>query len=289
MFLILRNNSLKKITAAILIILCVMAVNNCDNGQKSILLSYKFIQDTKLTYEQVLNREVTITENDSIIKNYTTSISADVIQKYSDILDDGSATITEMDTWYFETPSEMDSTMIEKKKMSRELKLKALPNGKVYDIIFTDEEDLASREYIKSIYEQGMPEFPSNKISPGESWTQSKEVVLADGTIMKPSTTYKFKEIKSKNGYNCAVIECEGTLVIPLTPDPKDTTMRTGVDKISTTGTIYFAIDEGITVLLQEHWVIDGQRMRLLKGKMTEYFVKVDTDSEYKLMEYIKP
>jgi len=280
---------LKKITATILIILGIIIMISCDQGQKSILLSYKFIPDTKLAYEQVLNREVTVSENDSIVKNYTTSISADVKQTISDILDDGSATITEMDTWYFETPSEEDSTKIEKKEMSREIKLKAQPNGKVYDIIFADEENAATREYIKSIYEQGMPEFPANKISPGESWTQSTEVVLSDGTIMKPSTTYKFKEIKLVNGYNCAVIECEGTLVIPLVPDPKDTTMRTGVDNIMTSSTIFFAYDEGITVLLKEHWVIDGKRTRLSEGKMKDYFVKVDTDSEYKLIEFVKP
>jgi len=65
--------------------------------------------------------------------------------------------------------------------------------------------------------------------------------------------------------------------------------MRTGVDNITTTGTIYFAIEEGMTVLLKEHWIIDGKRKRLYEGKMTEYLVKVDTESEYKLTEYVKP
>jgi len=280
---------LKKITAVFLIIIFICVIMSCDQGQKSILLSYKFFPDTKLAYEQIMHREVTVTENDSIIKNYTTSVKADVKQTISDILDDGSATINEIDTWYFETPSKEDSSKSEKKGMSRELKLKAQPNGKVYDIIFNEEQDVATREYIKSIYEQGMPEFPANKISPGESWTQSTKVVLPDGTTMQPSTTYIFKEIKREKGYNCAVIDCEGTLVIPLVTDPKDTTMRTGVDNITTTGTIYFAIEEGMTVLLKEHWIIDGKRKRLYEGKMTEYLVKVDTESEYKLTEYVKP
>jgi uncharacterized protein DUF6263 len=280
---------LKKVTAAFLIIIFICVIMSCDQGQKSILLSYKFFPDTKLAYEQIMHREVTVTENDSIIKNYTTSVKAVVNQTISDILEDGSATINEIDTWYFETPSKEDSSKIEKKEMSRELKLKAQPNGKVYDIIFNEEQDVATREYIKSIYEQGMPEFPANKISPGESWTQSTKVVLPDGTTMQPSTTYKFKEIKREKGYNCAVIDCEGTLVIPLVTDPKDTTMRTGVDNIMTTGTIYFAIEEGMTVLLKEHWIIDGKRKRLYEGKMTEYLVKVDTESEYVLTKYVKP
>ncbi len=280
---------MKIITAAILTIFCVIIITSCEQDQNSILLNYKFTQGTKLTYEQVLNRTVIVTENDSIIKDYTTSVTAKVSQDISDVLEDGSASINEIDTWYFETPSKDDSTKIEKKEMSRELILKAQPNGKVYDIIFTGEEDVASREYIKSIYEQGMPEFPSDEISPGESWTQSTEVTLADGTIMKPSTTYKFREYKIEKGYNCALIDCEGTLVIPLVPDPEDTTQRTGIDNIMTTGTIYFAYEEGMTVLLTEHWTINGKRKRLHEGEMAEYYIKVETESEYKLTEYVKP
>ena len=282
-------NRLKKITAAILILFCVSLIISCDQDQKNIMLSYKYISGTKLAYEQVLSRKVIVTENDSIIKDYTTSVTASVIQEISDVLDDGSATIKEIDTWYFETPSKDDSTKIEKKEMTRELMLKAQPNGKIYDIIFTDDEDVATKEYIKNIYEQGMPEFPSDKISPGQSWTQSTKVILADGTIMEPSTTYIFREFTKEKGYNCAVIDCEGTLVIPLVPDPNDTTMRTGIDNITTTGTIYFAYEEGMTVLLKEHWTINGKRKRLHEGKMAEYFVTVDTESEYRLTKYETP
>jgi len=264
--------------------LVIIVASGCDQGDKKVVLRYKYIPGLTLSYEQTFNRSVKVIEDDSVINDYSSDYRATIIQEITDIYDDGSTALTELDTWFYKVPSKEDTTVMEEHEFKRELKLKVRPDGKVLDIEFPDKESRSSVAYIKNIYEQGMPVFPSEEITPGYNWTQTTKVMLPNG-IMEASTTYKFQSIARESGYDCAIIECDGNLVIPVEEEPSDSLMRTGIDHIQTTGKLYFAFKEGIVVLQRERWIVDGDRTKKIRGVETDYKVALEIDTEFKLVE----
>jgi len=90
-----------------------------------------------------------------------------------------------------------------------------------------------------------MPVFPDEKISTGYTWTQKTPVDLPSGDTTTASMTYKIKGTTQKMGYNCAIIEYNGTVVLPLFRDPQDTTAFEMVDWIEMSGILYYGIDIG--------------------------------------------
>ena len=274
---------MKQLTACLIALMVAVALFGCIQGNKKISLRYKFEPGQKLTYEQVFKRSIQVIEGDSTVKDYSKEISAGIIQEITEIHEDGSATMIEIDTWEYEEPSKEDSTKMEKHEDERELTLHVQPNGRVIDIKFSEEESQRSIAYIKNFYEQGMPVFPDNEVTPGYSWTQAINVMLPDGA-MEASSTYLVRSLVREGGYDCAVIECNGNLIIPIETDPEDSTMRTGVDHIQTTGKLYFAYKEGIVVLQRERWVIDGNRSIIEKGEIKESKVAIEIDTEFRLI-----
>lgn len=259
-----------------------MLVVGCSQGDKQVVLRYKPKVGMTLNYEQDFRRSVKVTEADSIVKDYSTDYRATIVQEITEKFEDGSVALIEYDTWFYEAPSEEDSTVREKREFSRELRMKIRPDGKVLEIEFPDEESKSAIAYIKNIYEQGMPVFPTEEISPGYSWTQTTKVLLPDG-VMEASTTYRFRSLAREGGYDCAVVECNGNLVIPVEADPEDTLKRAGVDHIQTTGKLYFAYKEGMVVLQRERWVVDGDRVKVIDGKQVAYQVAIEVDTEFRL------
>ncbi|MBU8932423.1 MAG: hypothetical protein KOO62_00300 [candidate division Zixibacteria bacterium] len=276
---------LRRLTAYLPLVLWVaILVAGCSQGEKQVMLRYKQEAGMVLNYEQEFKRSVKVIEADSIIKEHSSEYYATISQEITELFDDGSAALTEKDIWFYDAPSKEDSTVMEKREFSRELRLKVRPDGKVLDIEFPDEESKSTIAYIKNIYEQGMPVFPSGEISPGYHWTQTTKVLLPDG-VMEASTTYRFKSLAREGGYDCAVIECSGNLVIPIQADPSDSLDRTGVDHIQTTGKVYFAYKEGLVVLQRERWVVDGDRTKIIEGKEVDYSVAIEVDTEFKLVQ----
>jgi hypothetical protein len=152
----------------------------------------------------------------------------------------------------------------------------------VLDVRFPEDEDYTSVQYIKNYYEQGMPVFPARELAPGDSWTQTTKVVLP-GEPMEASVSYKVTALVREAGYDCAVIECDGQLFIPIEPNPKDTVQRTGLDNIKSTGKLYFAYKEGMVVLQRERWVIDRHRKLILPDKTEEFREAVELDVDFAL------
>lgn len=276
---------LRKLTVFLSFLLCmIVIVLGCGQGDKKVVLRYGYEQGLTLNYEQSFKRSVKVIEDDSIIKDYSSDYRATIVQEITKIYDDGSAALTEIDTWFYKKPSGEDTTIMEEHEFKRKLKLKMRPDGKVLKVEFPDKESKSSISYIKNIYEQGMPVFPTEKISPDYSWTQTTNVKLPNGT-MEASTTYRFQSVVKKNGYDCAVIECDGNLIIPIEAEPDDSLMRTGVDQIQTTGKLYFAFKEGIVILQQEQWLINGDRTKNINGKKKNYKVDIRIDTEFKLVK----
>ncbi len=160
--------------------------------------------------------------------------------------------------------------------------LQVQPNGKVRDVKLSAGEDPTRIRYIRNYYEQGMPVFPAQEVAPGYSWTQTTKVILPEET-MEATMTYTVTSLVREAGYDCAIIECDGTMIIPIEPNPRDSVQISGLDRIKTTGLLYFAYREGMVVLQHERWVIDRNRRKTVSGETSEYKEEVELDIDYML------
>lgn len=273
-----------RITAILTASLLIIALSNCSQGDKAVTLKYKYTKGQYLRYEQISKRQAKVTEADSVVKEEAMTMKASIYQEVRDLFDDGTAYVLERDIWEYEMMSETDSSKMEMHEKVRELGLTVRPDGKILDIEFLTEENQIAVSYIKNYYEQGMPIFPSGEVSPGYSWTQTTTVVLPDET-MEASTTYKVKALVREAGYDCVVIESDGTVIIPIESTFDDTLTITGVDRTRSTGKLYFAYKEGLVVMQRERWIIEGQRHKATPSKGTDYQVSVEIDVEFMLKE----
>ena len=271
---------MKKITALTLVIL-LLVILSCSQGDKKIILAYKFTPGLSLQYEQVSKSSTKIFRADSLIKNYQTTYTVDITQNIKSVTDNV-AEILETDTWYYEKITEEDSTKTDTVNYTREMTILVEPNGRIVDFNYGKDIKPSSASYMKNYHEQGMPVFPSGEHAPGYSWTQQTTVVIPDET-MGASTTYKIKSLAREGGYDCAVIEYEGNLVIPIETNPDDSTQRKGIDRVETSGIIYFAYKEGFVVLQRERWVLDGDREKTIEGKIEKTKIASETDIDYTL------
>lgn len=277
---------MKRITACLLLVAVAVTATlvACQQGPKTITLRYKYEPGVTLTYDQTAKRNYKVMENDSLVRESSMSIEARVIQLIKSVNDDGSADVLETDQWFYDRPSKEDSTKMEKITEERRMLIQVKPDGDIVDVKFLDEVSFSSRAYLKNYLEQAMPVFPQGELSPGFSWTQSAKVMMPDES-MEASTTYRFKTLVREAGYDCAVIEYEGNLIIPILPEPGDSIQVSGVDNIKTTGKLFHAYKEGMVVLQRERWVVDGTRNVTKGGKTSHRSITMETDVDFSLSE----
>lgn len=277
---------MKRITALLVLLLVLAAAfTACNQGPKTITLRFKYAPGLKLEYEQDMKRNFRVVEADSVKEKGEMIYYAHVEQVVQEVRQDSSAIIREVDTWKYEVPSKEDTSVMEKREHERILLLTVRPNGDVLNVEFIDSEDKASESYIRHYLEQGMPVFPDGEVSPGFSWTQSAKVMMPEET-MEASTTYEVKSLVREAGFDCAVIEFDGNLIIPREAKADDESERSGVDHIRATGKMYFAWKEGLVVLQRERWVVNSEMHYVTKeGSEKSYRTEVESDVELKLID----
>lgn len=272
---------MKRLTATIIVTLAAAVfLAGCTQGDKKIMLRYKFEPGLKLSYEQMSKRTSKVIQADSTIKECSMTFDVKVEQLVKRVFRDSTAKIMEISSWKYEKPSEEDSSVTDTIEEVRELVLHVQPDGKVLDVQFSRGEHYTSVRYIKNYYEQGMPVFPPHEVSPGYTWTQTTKVVLP-GESMEASMTYKITSLVREAGYNCVVIECDGNMVIPIESHPQDSVQHSGLDRIKSNGLLYFAYKEGMVILQREQWLIDRYRRKIHDGKTDEHREEVELDIDY--------
>jgi len=271
---------LKRLTALILLSILVIS---CTESSKKIDLEFKYKPGMILEYEQDSKRKTEIYMTDSLVKNEVDESKATVRQEILEVVNDSTFKINEIDTWHYTKPNKDDSTQFDSVTYSREMDLLVLENGKIIDFTFKNEKEKAS-SYMKNYYEQGLPIFPSNSVQTGYSWTQTTSVVLPSET-MNASTTYTIKSFVRELGYDCAVIEYEGNLLIPIEPKKDDKTQRSGLDRIQTKGMIYFAYIEGIVIKQTEKWTTNGDRTQIIDDVWENYKFESNYDVNFILVK----
>jgi hypothetical protein len=275
---------LRKITATLpALVMCLILVS-CETGKKSIILQFNYSPGVSLLYDQTSKEAYEVTENSRVTKKNSTTMSATVEQSCRRVMPDSTAEILESDKWVYTAPNEKDSTVLDTIRESRDMVVYMKPNGKVVDLEFKSKIDSATANYIEQYYAQAMPVFPAGEVTQGSKWTQSTRVMV-DSTPTDAVTSYELASFAREQGYDCAVVNYSGNLIIPIKANPEDTTKRTGINRIQSTGTLYVAYKEGMVVLQKETWVVDGDRRRLRDGKWVESKVRMNMETLFSLKE----
>jgi hypothetical protein len=277
---------LRKITAALILLLAVLSLIVCEQGGKKVRLLFKYKPGMTLRYRQETKGTVRVFTGDSTIRDLTRQTITDVEHHVRRIIDDSTAEIVENKEYEFHTFNRIDSSRTDTVEQGKELVLYVAPNGKIVDLEVTGSTDTAYTEYLRNFYEQGMPVFPANPISQGYKWTQTYKVVL-EGEEMEASTTYEAKMFARERGYDCVVLDYDGNLILPIKTSATEGYKEHGVNRINTTGVMYFAYKEGFVVLQKERWVMDGDRTRMhASGKNEGYQIAVEYDVVFELTDY---
>ncbi|RKX23640.1 MAG: hypothetical protein DRP45_10025 [Candidatus Zixiibacteriota bacterium] len=276
--------------ALVAILACVvLIVAGCDKDDRRISMRFKFKPGMRLTYEEVDKGTLRRFENDSLTHDTYEEMTWDIEWYVRQIFDDQTAEIVDTKTWRCRSWDQKDTTVVDTSKSSktRPIVMYVQPDGGLVDMATDPEKSRYGLGYLKSYYEQCVPVFPKGDLTEGYSWTQTTKVVVQEGP-MEASTTYTVKSFARERGYDCVVIEYNGTVIVPLEPMCyKDSSkLISGVDNITASGHLYFAYKEGVIVMQTERWIKDGvRRVVLSKGDTVSRRVLREIDVHHFLLK----
>jgi hypothetical protein len=287
---------LRALTAILVILTAAVVLVTCTGDERKVSLRFKYEPGMKIRYHQETKGNWNAVMDDSTHERGKTSYWVDVVHTVLEVAPDGTATIRDSANYFRERFDWKDTAKVDTVAETRAATLMVEPNGRCADIIFPPDKDLSAVKWLKAYYDQGAAVYPEGEFSTGYSWTQTTNVLLPEEN-MKATTTYRVRSFAREGGYDCAVIEYEGTMIIPVEPHAYDSLQTRGYDHISNDGVIYHAYKEGVIVSQKEHWVIKGHRERLKldreAGKRTDeleqYVINSEANSRFELKELVVP
>ncbi len=273
-----------KLTATMAVGLLLLIAPGCSDKENTVTLKFKYEPGMRLVYKQVTKSNMRTTMGDSIVEKAAHTYHVDIVTNVLSKDNDGVAHLLDSSRWWWTAPAANNPGTVDTMHKTRVTKISIEPNGRHTDIRIPDA-DQSTATWIKNYYEQGMPIFPRGELPVGFSWSQSTSVLLPEEN-MDATTTYRIKSLVRERGHDCAVIEYDGTLVIPVQPRTKDTCTYSGWDKIDMTGITYFAHKEGIIVSERQNWTMEGHRTAVCSGGDEEqYIVRTESNVDYDLVD----
>ncbi len=260
------------ITAVVFALLTLLVVIfvSCSTAPTTFQLQVNYAPVGKIIkYTQESHRVGVVYKNEQKTRDIDLKVQGEITYTTQEMLPGGDAAILEENRWNWDEPAG-DSGQVKRITKDYAYRMQISPSGKVTNLKMVDAPSSAWEEYIRLYCEQGMPVFPDQKISPGYSWTQSVSVTLVDSSSANAATTYRVKGVARKMGYDCAIIEYTGNLVLPIFLDPGDTLKVTGVDRIEMSGIMYFAIETGIAVNSEEKRRVISERSYTKEGQVNK-------------------
>ena len=264
-------------------ILVVAAISSCSREPKAFMLRNLYGPPGKsATYKLTSHRVGTVTVDSNPAEALDSKMDGTIIYTAIDTLPEGAGIVKEEDRWAWDEKSaDSGKTVHQTKDYAYTLKYAA--NGKVLDFQIIGGSTVGWTSYARNFYEQGTSVFPDQAITIGYSWTQTIPVTLADGKTDTATTVYRVKGVAQKIGYNCAIIEYRGNLILPIMLDPADSMATQGIDRIEMNGLLYFAIKEGTAVSSDERRRLNSQRSSIKAGKLVNRKVEAEDDISYSM------
>jgi|WetSurMetagenome_2_1015567.scaffolds.fasta_scaffold163443_2 hypothetical protein len=254
--------------AAIPVILVLVVSSSCSRAPETFTLRNLYTPVGKsLTYKFALKRVGSATVDSTSTQAIDNKMDGVVIYTFVDTLPGGIGLVREDNHWTW-IEKTADSGKTAPKSQDYAYTMKYAGNGKLLDLKVVDGSSPTWDKYVRNFYEQGTPVFPDTPITVGYSWTQTYPVVLADNKTDTAETIYRVKGRAQKLGYDCAIIEYRGNLVLPIILDPADTTATQGLDRIDLNGIMYFAIKNGMAISSDERRRLNTHRSFMKAGKL---------------------
>jgi len=260
-----------------LIVLFSLIAAGCGSGQKEVKLLYKFNPDNIYSYDYNGVIEYSAYEAGNLVARSDSVLNISYRQRTVEMIDTGKAKIAFEYTLKNPTGEQLQT-------WSSEFIMNT--NGQI-----SYGEDTASsaapqlsENYSRQMLEQAAPMFPAEKITRGFVWSHTVKVLQENG-MTDATTNYKVTGFANENGYECAVINYSGTMIIPLEGQclTGDILISQGTDQIKLSGTMHFAYEEGI--MLKENGTSHLVRRGTVRenGKETDFRIEENRDFTIKL------
>lgn len=238
----------------------VIAGLSCSSEPQTILLRMKYgSPGSSASYKFSANEVGKVYTDTGAAREFDIKVEGDIVYNTQDTMPGGGAIILEKNRWSWDEPAD-DSGQVKRVTREYAYKVEMLANGKIVNLDMLDKPSQQSEDYVRNFAQQANPVFPDQKVAPGYSWMQTVPIQIVGGAIDTSKMTFKVKGLARKMGYECAVLEYSGNLVLPIFPNPDDTVAISGIDRIDISGITYFAIDEGILVTSDERRRTDRER-----------------------------
>ncbi len=270
----------KKINAlAVLLISVGILLSGCNTGSQQVTLTYKFTPDKIYHYKYDSRISSSLHENGSLVYRGDKSHLIFYTQETISIIDSTKA--KQRFTYTLKNTTDNNPGP---DTWSNEFVMSS--NGRVVGIEIENDSSRQSLDYFRTLMEQAAPVYPDQAVSPGYSWNNTVKVLLEEGST-DASTTYTLKALVREAGYDCAVIEYTGTMIIPLVKGMGDDPSATvsGSDKIDVQGVTYFAYAEGIIIKEKETSHLLRRGKVLKDGRSIEFSVEETRSSNTILMQ----
>lgn len=265
--------------------LCILI--SCDPGKKEIKLAYKFRPSQSREYVSIIKISSTLNETGKSIQKDNYSFKSTLLEQVIAVIDSTKARISL--TNISEKPEmPISETGHNKTQMAWSIEYLIANNGKILEFFPEDSGSNAVIEAYRNYYEQASPVFPDEPVSENQSWGQTVKLIVKDEGPTSAETKYNVKAFVREAGYDCAVIEYAGNMIIPFRKIEPDGSIMIGLNRIGTKGVIYFGYVHGMIVKQEESYDIQlegsriggGQRTKVTaSSKMTSSMILTDAGS----------
>ncbi len=244
----------------VLLAAVVIAGLSCSSENQTILLRMKYgPPGSSASYKFTADEVGKVFADTGTAREFDIKVEGDIVYNTQDTMPDGGAIILEKNRWSWDEPAD-DSGQVKRVTREYAYKVEMLADGKVVNLDMLDKPSQQSEDYVRNFAQQANPVFPHQKVAPGYSWMQTVPIEVVGGAVDTSKMTFKVKGMARKMGYECAVLEYSGNLVLPVFPNPDDSVAVSGIDRIDISGITYFAIDQGVIITSDERRRTDRER-----------------------------
>lgn len=246
-----------------------LLIYGCGVEKKEIRLAFKFQTGQKQLYASAVKTSSQIYESGALIKSSDISFKSDVSEEVLSVDKNNEARIRLTDISKKVSINREDSTKLDTIAQSWSIEYLMTPNGKIADIFSQNLSNINITNFYKNYYEQALPVFPEIPVAEGYSWSQTIKLIIKNEKPTKAETFYKIRAFVREAGYDCAIIEYKGNMILPFTGTDKDGNLVVKLEKINSEGVIYFGYSAGVIVSQEENYSVQTEGTKTKDGIST--------------------
>ncbi len=247
-------------------IICTLILLGCDPSIKEVRLAYKFKPSQSREYLNTMKISSTITEAGKPPKSEDYSVRSTLLEQVIAVMDSTRARISL--TNITDKPN-MPVSQTGQNESPRAWTIEYLManNGKIQEFFPEDSSSAAMLETYKNYYEQASPVFPDEPVSENHSWGQTVKLIVKGEGPTNAETKYNVKAFVREAGYDCAIIEYSGNMILPYRNTEPDGSLLIGLNRIKSKGVIYFGYVHGMIIKQEETYDIQMEGYRIGGGE----------------------